>query len=63
MLSGNKFLSCWSQFETTSEVGLRLLEQREVKLDVLRIALATAEAALGRGEGVGGEAFMQKLMK
>jgi len=53
------------RFLSSSEAvreGLRLLEEREVRLDALRQMLATGEAQLDRGEGVDGEAFMSDLM-
>ncbi len=53
------------RFESTSEAvraGLRLLEENEAKLDLLRNKLATGEAQLNRGEGADGEAFMQDLI-
>jgi len=43
--------------------GLRLLEEQETKLEVLRQKLAVGEAQLDRGEGVDGETFMQQLME
>ena len=53
------------RFESTSEAvraGLRLLEEHEAKLDLLRNKLATGEAQLNRGEGVDGDHFMQELI-
>ena len=53
------------RFESTSEAvraGLRLLEQQEAQLDLLRQKLATGEAQLDHGEGVDGEQFMNELM-
>lgn len=53
------------RFETFSEAvraGLRLLEQEETKLEVLRATLTEGEAQLDRGEGVDGEQFMQQLI-
>ena len=53
------------RFETVSEAvreGLRLLEERETKLDVLRQTLAIGEAQLDRGEGIDGETFMNELI-
>jgi len=53
------------RFESMSEAvraGLRLLEQQETSLDLLRQRLATGEAQLDRGEGVDGEQFMNELM-
>ena len=52
-------------FESTSEVvraGLRLLQERETQLDLLRRKLAVGEAELDRGEGVDGDAFMRELI-
>ncbi len=42
--------------------GLRLLEVRETKLDILRQTLAIGEAQLDRGEDVDGETFMNELI-
>jgi antitoxin ParD1/3/4 len=42
--------------------ALRLLEQEETKLDLLRETLARAETQLDQGQGTEGEAFMQKLI-
>jgi antitoxin ParD1/3/4 len=53
------------RFESTSEAvrtGLRLLEQQEAQLDLLRQKLAAGEAELDRGEGVDGEQFMEELI-
>ena len=53
------------RFESTSEAvraGLRLLEQQEAQIDLLRQKLAAGEAQLDRGEGVDGEQFMRDLI-
>ena len=53
------------RFESTSEAvraGLRLLEEREAKLDLLRAKLAAGEAQIDNGKGVDGETFMQELI-
>lgn len=42
--------------------GLRLLEQEEAKLDVLRQTLANGELQLDAGQGIDGEAFMDELL-
>jgi len=53
------------RYESTSEAvraGLRLLEERESKLDFLKKKLAVGEAQIDAGESVDGEAFMQELL-
>ena len=53
------------RFESTSEAvraGLRLLEEHEAKLDLLRMKLSVGEAQLDHGEGIDGDAFMQELI-
>jgi len=53
------------RFESTSEAvraGLRLLEEHEAKLDLLRKKLSVGESQLDQGEGVDGDAFMQELI-
>lgn len=53
------------RFESTSEAvraGLRLLEQQEAQIDLLRQKLAKGEEELDRGEGVDGEQFMRDLI-
>lgn len=53
------------RFESTSEAvraGLRLLEQQEAQLDILRQKLATGEAQLDSGQGIDGENFMNELI-
>ncbi len=53
------------RFETISEAvraGLRLLEAEEMKLEVLRATLAEGVEQLDRGEGIDGEAFLDKLI-
>ena len=42
--------------------GLRLLEQEEAKLDLLRETLARGEGELDQGRGVDGEAFMREII-
>lgn len=42
--------------------GLRLLEQEETKLDVLRQTLANGENQLDQGRGIDGETFMNDLI-
>lgn len=53
------------RFESTSEAvraGLRLLEEHEAKLDLIRQKLAKGELQLDQGEGIDGEQFMQDLI-
>ena len=42
--------------------GLRLLEQEETKLDLLRKTLATGEHELDQGLGLDGETVMNELI-
>jgi len=53
------------RFNNASEAvraGLRLLEQEESKLDLIRETLAKGDAELDQGQGIDGEAAMQKLI-
>ena len=43
--------------------GLRLLEQEEAKLDILRKTLANGEEELDHGLGIDGESFMEATIK
>ncbi len=54
------------RFESISEVvraGLRLLEEQETKLDVLKNKLAVGESQLEAGQGVDGDSFMEELIQ
>lgn len=53
------------RFESTSEAvraGLRLLEQQEAQLDLLRKKLEQGEQQLDEGKSVDGEDFMNELL-
>ena len=53
------------RYASTSDAvraGLRLLEQEEIKLDVLRRTLAAGESQLDQGQGIDGETFMDDLI-
>jgi antitoxin ParD1/3/4 len=53
------------RYASASEVvqaGLRLLEQEETKRNLLRETLARGEVQLDQGQGIEGEAFVQKLI-
>ena len=43
--------------------GLSLLGQEETKLDMLRQTLANGENQLDQGQGIGGETFMNDLIR
>ena len=43
--------------------GLRLLEEQEEKLTVLRATLAKGEKELNQGKGIDGEEFMNEMIK
>lgn len=54
------------RFESTSEAvraGLRLLEENEAKLELIRKKLAVGELQLDQGRGIDGEQFMQQLIE
>jgi antitoxin ParD1/3/4 len=54
------------RFESTSEAvraGLRLLENQETQLDLLRKKLFVGESQLDNGEGLDGDSFMNELLK
>lgn len=53
----------YSSASDTVRAGLRLLEQEETKLDLLRQTLAVGENQLDKDEGVDGEAFMNEMLR
>lgn len=53
------------RFESTSEIvraGLRLLEEQETKLDLLKRTLEAGELELDQGKGIDGETSMAELI-
>lgn len=53
----------YSSASDTVRAGLRLLEQEETRLDLLRQTLAVGEGQLDNGEGVDGESFMSEMIR
>ncbi|HOP23539.1 MAG TPA: type II toxin-antitoxin system ParD family antitoxin [Gammaproteobacteria bacterium] len=53
------------RFESKSEAvraGLRLLEENEARLEMIRKKLAVGELQLDQGQGIDGDTFMKDLI-
>jgi antitoxin ParD1/3/4 len=52
----------YSSASDAVRAALRLLEQEETKLDLLRETLAKGESQLDQGQGIDGEEFMNEII-
>jgi len=52
----------YSSVSDAVRAGLRMLEQEEIKLDLLRETLAQGEGQLDQGQGIDGEKFMHEII-
>jgi antitoxin ParD1/3/4 len=52
----------YSSASDAVRAALRLLEQEETKLDLLRETLAKGEGQLDQGQGIDGEEFMNEII-
>jgi antitoxin ParD1/3/4 len=52
----------YSSASDAVRAALRLLEQEETKLDLLRETLAKGESQLDQGQGIDGEEFLNKII-
>jgi antitoxin ParD1/3/4 len=52
----------YSSASDAVRAALRLLEQEETKLDLLRETLAKGESQLDQGQGIDGEEFMNEMI-
>ena len=59
---GSHFANNVAERVAAVRAGARLLEQDEVKLDLLRQTLAAGEAELDQGQGLDGEDVMNRLI-